>query len=416
MQLLTDDNDVDRAFSEQLKPYLSLWDAQLNLGDINRLGHSGAVSREKYKGASCFPSMPHNAVCMGIADIDVPPPSNINEAINEFLINNYGYQDITIERSVSRRYALQGQEVAPSSVVSVASVISALDIVLSVYCNQGDKVMMLSPTYGPLRERVLSHQLVPIDVPETVLEKGDNNTDTIDIAKLDASCRVFLLCHPNNPTGTVLNEQTQTDIAKFCMLHNILLVTDEVHSEFGFPDTKLKTTVTPFANKVKGIEEHIVRLNGASKAFNLSAIPAASYAVIHNSRLRERFKREVSFRHIDAAPVAKVALIEAYMQGDEWLNKVTSALAINREYTRALMLTYASDVPFTLGNAGYFLWMNLKHLTNENTYTWARKRGVIGVAGEQFNAPHHLRLNLACHPHQIRRSIFKLFANESYEY
>lgn len=412
MTVFNQSKAVDDAFSGQFKPYLSLWETP----PWTNVSHSSspyeAITREKFKALSSqLADVPCNPVYMGIADIDIAPAASISAAISAFLSKNYGYQSLDIGHSVSHRYALQGQEVAPSSVVSVASVISAVDVALSVYCNKGDKVMVLSPTYGPLRERVLSHKLIPVDISEQKLKKGDNNNHSIDVSLLDASCRVFLLCHPNNPTGTVLNEQTQIDIAKFCMQHNILLITDEVHSEFGFPDAQSKTTIAPFAHMVEGINQHIIRLNGASKTFNLSAMPAASYAVIHNRRLREHFQREMSCRHIDASPVAKVALIEAYTHGDEWLNNVTSALAINREYVRALMLAYASDVPFTIGNAGYFLWMNLKQLTTENIHTWACKRGVIGSAGEQFNAPHHLRLNLACHPQMLKTAIVSLFAN-----
>ncbi|ANB27187.1 hypothetical protein A6F57_19580 [Alteromonas stellipolaris] len=241
-----------------------------------------------------------------------------------------------------------------------------------------------------------------------------------------------MLCHPNNPTGTVLSEPLQHEIARFCETHNITLILDEVHSEFGFVDTETtannsaantksntKNTahhgnntcaIKPFAIDSQFAQDTIIRINSAGKAFNLSAIPAASYAIIANDELRDKFAREIDSCHLEASPVAKVALIAAYEKADDWLACVLKAIAFNRQYAQALINVLSPTTPYTLGEAGYFLWLNLNQRFVNDTFIEVCKRGVIGVDGASFNAPGYLRLNLACHPSTIKTALLRLFS------
>lgn len=418
LMLLVD--DIDSQFQGRFKAYSGLWDDSRvpealdpNVGSASQPsnGHDN-TTRLKYSGLSSrFPHAPQNAISMWIADMDVPPLSAISEAISAFALSHYGYQDIDISNAVTQRYAKQGLTISPQSVISCASVMSAVDIALSVSCNKGDKVMVLSPTYGPLRERIHAQHLHIVDVPITAGSDYGDSFGAINLQHLDPDCSAFVLCHPNNPTGTVISDAMQRHISAFCLQHNIVLIIDEVHSEFGFSDAHCPKPISPFAMHDIIVQNNIIRINGAAKAFNLSALPGASFATISNVALRKKFAQEVDARHLEASPIAKVALVTAYERGDEWLNTVRNAISVNRQYTKALIAVLCPSAPYTLGEAGYFLWLNLTNIFPNETFKHVCEKGVIGVDGAQFNAPHHVRLNLACHPSLIKIALLRLFNN-----
>ncbi|MDO6565816.1 aminotransferase class I/II-fold pyridoxal phosphate-dependent enzyme [Alteromonas sp. 1_MG-2023] len=435
--------EIDNLFSAQLHQFSTLWNTPLhfnknhdenagkkhdeidgeidgdNTYEIQRQNND--TSRLKFSSISSrFPHASENAVSMWIADMDTAPSKHIARAISTFVSSQYGYQSVNIGDVVSARYAKQNTIIASDSVVGTASVMAAVDTALKVCTRAGDKVMVLSPTYGPLRERIKAQGLEIVDIGDT--NKADVEQSLMSVSQLNSNCTAFVLCHPNNPTGTVLSEQLQSDIADFCETHNITLILDEVHSEFGFIDASASsnnadTSITvvepkairPFAIGNKTAQRTIIRINSAGKAFNLSAIPGASYAIIADENLRNRFAREIDNCHLEASPVAKIALIAAYENADDWLAIVLKAIAFNRQYTEALMNVLSPTTPFTLGDAGYFLWVNLKQRFSNNMFEIACKRGVIGVDGASFNAPGYLRLNLACHPSAIKAALLRLF-------
>ncbi|NDV91216.1 aminotransferase class I/II-fold pyridoxal phosphate-dependent enzyme [Alteromonas sp. 345S023] len=433
---------------------------------------SAYTRRLKHHLAHRFPYAAPESIAMWIADMDTHPSSHIAEGCSRFLTNNFGYQAIEIGPIVSKWFSTQGVRVSAASVTSVASVMSGVDIALSLLTQPGDKVMLLSPTYGPLKERIVNQKRTLIEIPLLKLAYAKQDDFKQLIALLQPDAKALVVCHPNNPTGTILPAEIQRAVALFCDTHGITIISDEVHSEFGYLNSAPKQPILPFGygylnnddtvldiaslwrtndecpqsdavsdgessgcpegrggcperwgdnngcpekGRVKsdGCLKNGIHFNSVSKAFNLAAIPGASYALIENDALRERFKQEVSRRHLDASSISQVALKEAYEHGLPWLNRVREAIHINRQYTHAIMQALPLDVSYSMGDAGYFLWLDLRSHFPDNTFKTACERGVVGVDGSQFGAPGFIRLNLACHPTFIAKALKRLFAYAS---
>lgn len=234
------------------------------------------------------------------------------------------------------------------------------------------------------------------------------------------------------------------------------MITDEVHSEFAFNSHNEPTLIPIFGCELdsaglseaekseqdKPIDENIghtpriIHLNSVSKAFNLASVPGASYAVIKDQRTRDKFSQAISARHLNASNLGKVALIAAYENGSTWLDTVKSALAFNRKLVVRFFKHYGINVSYTLGRAGYFLWLDLasfplkisqpmvsvetaKDSMGKESDQILRyspvasveqciERGVVGNDGAPFGAPNHIRLNLACHPAVIETALQRL--------
>ena len=474
---------VFNAMQNEFMPFKDVWQAPAHLKrDQTRLKYTAIFRR--FQGASSDQASVIKAqqspIPMWIADMDIPPCDTILSAITQNLRSSYGYQSLDIGEAVAKRFERNTPKtsrfkVESDDVVDVASVIGAVDISLRTFCQPGQKVMVFTPTYSPLIEAIKSNRLKPVYIPVTregySLEsketeapffdgstKGDDqnldNTDlSINLTALDPSASAFVICHPNNPTGTVLNAEEQRVVLDFCARHNILIITDEVHSDFAFNSSNEPTLIPMFGAEVSPSElkkddslkaecstchrlPRIIHLNSVSKAFNLASVPGASYAVIKDKKTKEIFAQAVNSRHLNASNLGKVALIAAYQSGSTWLDDVKSALSFNRKLVHRFFKYYGVTVNYTMGSAGYFLWLDLSsfstRLTQPLTSALKRKdsldddtrevlkyspvtnveacieRGVIGNDGAPFGAPDHIRLNLACHPMVIETALKRL--------
>ncbi|BFT30393.1 hypothetical protein D210916BOD24_15690 [Alteromonas sp. D210916BOD_24] len=435
--------------------------------------------------ATRFPHAPSNAIVMWIADMDIPPEKAIISAVEHHIKNHYGYASLSINQAVAKWLNKQNElakcAIKADQVVDVASVISAVDVALNTYCKKGEKVMVLTPTYGPLRDVIALNDLEPLAVPYTpqactaqsnalaheagptkasVIQThttgsmyvdrstprpntndhnasnqnasnqntppqrkafGNDGVVDIDLNSLNPKASAFVLCHPNNPDGALISTESQRAIITFCERHNIILIVDEVHSEWGFINNT-PASVPLFGAQVRLANSAcLIHLNSANKGFNLAGLPGASYAVITDAVRRQAFESTIQRKHLDAAAVSKVALIAAYERGGDWLEATRRAIGFNRELVSAFFHHYAIQTEYTLGAAGYFLWLNLHASarcdTDQTCFTPAvsykdcLRRGVIGSDGEQFGAPGYIRLNLAMHPALIEQALNRIFFN-----
>ena len=474
---------VFSAFEHEFMPHKDVWQAPAHLKlDQTRLKYSAILPRF-YSTAAQQTSVidsQQEPIAMWIADMDIPPCDDVVSAVTKNLRSTYGYQSLDIGEAVAKRFERSSPknsrfEVSSSDVVDVASVIGAIDVALRTFCKAGQKVMVLTPTYSPITETVKNNNLEPVYIPVgqpvcTIKEKYtdvawshtsnhqgiDDSFNGIDLNALDKSAVAFVICHPNNPTGTVLSASAQRKIVDFCAYHNILLITDEVHSEFAFNSHNEPTLIPIFgseldyedANEAEISEQNkiigknikhtprIIHLNSASKAFNLASIPGASYAIIKDKKIRERFAQAINERHLNASNLGKVALIAAYENGSTWLDTVKSALAFNRKLVVRFFKHYGINVSYTMGSAGYFLWLDLASFPSKISQPMVSvatekdsvgkesdqilryspvasveqciERGVVGNDGAPFGAPNHIRLNLACHPAVIETALQRL--------
>jgi len=87
----------------------------------------------------------------------------------------------------------------------------------------------LTRQYAPLvkvTDDQLIHYEINIDAFEAAIDSGNAKT------------RMFLLCNPHNPTGSVFTKKQLSQMAEVCMRHEVIICSDEIHSELLLDDTK----------------------------------------------------------------------------------------------------------------------------------------------------------------------------------
>jgi len=361
-------------------------------------------SRLKFSVAKTrFTTAPIYAHSLWLADMDCPPPSSLANSVSTFLTSHFGYQDIDIRHDISHYFERDGIIIRPEYVVDIASVVAGIALALRTFCNVGDKIMICSPTYGPLRAAVTQNNMTPVPV--------SFDTDLSDIDNFDTDARALIICHPNNPTGEMLSTAAQAALLSRCKQHNILVIADEVHREFHFDDKNHKLPpAPPFGYALNGgVHLNVISFCSASKAFNLATLGGASYAIIADPFLRAKYIAAVDNEHLEASPIAKLALQEAYRSHRQWQSEIVECIATNRAYAKRLLRLMKKEGTIFPNNATYFLWLDLRKQFDEDILEQCCRRGVIVGNGTQFGAPGFARLSIACHPRVIKSALLRLF-------
>ena len=225
---------------------------------------------------------------MWVADMDFATPDFIIDALKQRLDHPiFGY---TIEPEryrpsiVEWLYNRHGWKIESGWISFIPGIVKGIGMAISALLQPGDKIITQPPVYHPFR-MVAEHN--GCEVVENPLKQEVDGSYTMDLEHLDsiaAGCKMLILANPHNPVGILWSKETLIRLAEICSKHNIIVISDEIHSDMALWGGKH----TPFASVSDKAAQCSITFGAPSKTFNIAGI-VASYAVVPNSELRERF-------------------------------------------------------------------------------------------------------------------------------
>ena len=136
--------------------------------------------------------------------------------------------------AVAAYYREQDEEsdIDPDSLVLTTSTSEGYSYVFRLLCNPDDEVLVPKPSY-PLFEFLADLQDVKL-VPYPLIYDHGWQIDFPSIHKaVTDRTRAIVLVHPNNPTGSYVNESERSALNKVCREHNLSLIVDEVFLDYA---------------------------------------------------------------------------------------------------------------------------------------------------------------------------------------
>ena len=308
---------------------------------------------------------PPDVLPLWVADMDFRTPEPILSALHNALdhgIIGYEFMPRRLQETVAARMArLYGWQVDPDWVVSTPGVVSGFNIAARAVCSDGDGVLIQPPVYHMFFELFKNLQIVQQIAPFSFVTEKNILCPQLDLDSFatafhsnNARTRLFLLCHPHNPTGQVFRRGELKGLAEICLQNDTILVSDEIHSELLLGDAKH----IPIAMLSPEIAEQTITLVAPSKTFNVAGLFCA-FAIIPNPELRERFQQAAN--HI-TAHVSSLGLVsaEAAFSGvcDNWLMELRTYLGHNRDFLAEYFTSNFPDTRFTHPEATYLSWID----------------------------------------------------------
>lgn len=287
-------------------------------------------------------------------------------------------------------------------------VVPSLSAIVKVFSEEGDKVMIQTPVYSEFYDvteawgrQVVENQIVEQDGVWTI--------DFEDFEKKAKEVKIFLLCSPHNPLGIVWKPEELKRMAEICMENQVLLVSDEIHSDLIFHGKKH----TPTATLSEKIGKSIITCVSVTKTFNLAGLQAST-TIFPNLEMKQKFDRfwmNLDIHRNNA--FSSVAMEAAYREGEEWLDQLLEYLDGNFRLIKDYCEQYIPKIKPNLPDATYLVWLDCRRLglDNESLRSFMIEKAKLGLnEGYTFgrSLSGYMRLNAACPRSVLRKALEQL--------
>lgn len=223
--------------------------------------------------------------------------------------------------------------------------------------------------------------------------------------------RIFLLCSPHNPLGIVWTREELARMAEICIANDVLLVSDEIHSDLIFHGKKHIPTAT-LSEEIAG---KIISCISGTKTFNLAGLQAST-TIFPNQEMKEKFDRFWMAMDIHRNNAfSSVAMEAAFNEGEEWLEQLLEYLSGNFDFIREYCQTHIPKIKPGVPDATYLVWLDCRDLGLDNQEL---RRFMIEEAGLGLNEGYtfgrslsgFMRLNAACPRSVLEKALEQLRA------
>lgn len=296
------------------------------------------------------------------ADMDFRCAKPIQDAVMALAQHNiYGYTAAFTESCGMKYYDAvtgwfdrkYGWKIDPHEVIYVNGTIEALKIAIRTFTKPGEGVLINRPIYSPFSSSIEGLGRVVVNSP--LKEEGADGHYVVDYEDFekkaaDENTKMFILCHPHNPTGRIWTDEELKKMADICRRHGVIIASDEVHADLIRKDSvfhPLATVVGP---------EGVISCTALNKTFNLAGLQATN-VIIQDKKLYDQYFPNA---FVVPNPFTVAATIAAYNEGEEWLEQVNAYLDDNIDWVLNFLHERMPKVRCYRPEGTYILWMDFR--------------------------------------------------------
>lgn len=339
---------------------------------------------------------------MWVADMDFKTAPVITESLQKIISTGiYGYSlvpDAFYESVISWWIKQHNFTIKKEWLLATTGVLPSLSAIIRTFVKPGENVILQTPVYNHFFSTlencgctVLQNDLMYNDGIYSI------NFEDLENKAADSQTKLLLLSNPHNPIGRVYERAELEKICQICSKHNVMVVSDEIHSDLVFEPKKH----TPFIEVSCQYDIAAISCGSPCKTFNMSGLPI-SYIVSQNKELLDKVQQTLDMQDTLYPNILAVnALIAAYSHGDVWVKDLKSYLVENYKYLVDFCSENIPQVKVIPLDATYLVWLDFGFLNQKATQLsqilleeeklWLNAGTMYGTSGEGF-----LRMNIAC--------------------
>ncbi len=331
---------------------------------------------------------PADVLPVWVAEMDFPIAAPIQDELRRFVDSgDVGYPIAPRETGLPEVFAERmadrfDWQPDPSGVEILSEVVQGMYVALEAFSRPGDGVLVQTPIYPPFLGSIRDMDRKLVECRMAV----EDDRLAFDLDALEAAItpdtRVFLFCNPHNPSGRVLRRDALERIATLAIRHDLIVVSDEIHSDLIFDGAPH----VPLASLGPEIAQRTITLNSASKSFN---IPGLRTAIAHfgDRALQKRFNEAIP-RHARGGIglYGLYATLAAWRFAQPWLDEVVPHLDANRDVVTRALAERIPEIRVLRPAATYLAWLDCTALELDGPPgAWFLRHGRVALSdGRNF--------------------------------
>jgi aminotransferase len=345
-------------------------------------------------------------ISLGVGEPDFETPWHIREEGiyslekgRTFYTSNSGLQALRDEISL-QQHKLNNVIYNPyKEIMITVGGSEAIDIALRAMLDPGDEVIIPQPSYVSYEPCTVLAGGVPV-----IVEMKEKDQFKLTLEELEAAytpkTKILILPFPNNPTGSVMTREDLEPIAKFCVDHDLYVLSDEIYSALTY-ETKHFSIVS-----LPGMRDRTVLINGFSKAYAMTGW-RLGYACAPQVILQQMLKIH-QFAIMCAPTTSQYAAVEALRNGDKDIEVMRESYNERRRYLMHEFRKMQLDCFEPYG--AFYVFPSIKSLqmtSDEFAMELLREEKVAVVPGTAFGAcgEGYLRISYAYSLEELKTAL-----------
>src|SRR6478736_6187709 len=256
-----------------------------------------------------------DVISLGVGEPDFDTPRVIVEAGVESLregrthyTSNFG--TIELRRALAAHLErLYGVSYAPENEILITVGASeAVDLALRATCDPGDEVILHEPSYVAYVPAVVFAG----GIVRHVATRFDDDF-ALDPAAVEAAItprtKALFLGYPCNPTGAVLPDDVQDELARIAERHDLLVYSDEIYDRLAYGSYRHRAF-----SALPGMRDRTILMGGFSKAYAMTGWRVGYMAA--PAAILEGIVKVHQYGIMSAPTTAQDAALEALVGGE----------------------------------------------------------------------------------------------------
>ncbi len=355
---------------------------------------------------------PDDGLAMWVADMEFKPPQAVQAALQKMLDHGvYGYFGDDSKYLDAIRWWManrHGWEVAPEWVFTTHGLVNGTALCVHSFTQPGDAVVLMTPVYHAFARVIKAAGREVLECPLAMVEGTARMDFSVWEKLLTGREKMLILCSPHNPGGRVWTVDELRQVADFCVKHDLILVSDEIHHDLVYPGQQH----TVMAKAAPQIADRLVMMTATTKTFNIAGAHIGN-VIIADPALRKTFANTINALGISPNSFGMHMATAAYSpEGAAWVDALMRYLDGNRK----LFDEGVNRIPglrSTPLEATYLAWVDFSGTGMAPQEFIDRVQKVARIAtnhGASFGTggESYLRFNLACPRAQVVEAVARL--------
>lgn len=270
------------------------------------------------------------AISLTIGQPDFTTPENIKYAGIQAIINNYtsythNQGSIELRKEISKFLKSKHNMYydAESEITVTIGASQAIDTVMRTFIDDGDEVLIPSPSYTAYGTCVTLSGGRPVYVP-IFIEDGFRLKAEVLEQYITPKTKLLILSYPSNPTGATLEIEDLHQIAEVVKNHNIVVVSDEIYSALTYGKRHVSIA------SISGMKNRTIVINGFSKHYSMTGwrlgyVAAPSSVMKHIVKVHQ-------YNVSCASSISQAAGLEALLNGEHSVELMRQEYDNRRKY------------------------------------------------------------------------------------